>query len=50
MKTYCEPTLDVRIFDSDIDTEIVRTSSDPNAVFNANDVFGNDPGFWEVKK
>lgn len=47
MKTYQEPTLEIRIFGSDVNTtDILQTSKDPNATFNKNDVVGDDPGFW----
>ncbi len=44
MKEYCGLTL--RIFTLD-QTDIVTTSNGQFAGYDANDVTGDDPGFWE---
>ena len=45
MKLYCGLTFDIFEFEQ---SDIVATSNGQFANFDANDVMGDDPGFWEV--
>ena len=45
MKVYCRLALSIVEFK---ETDIVTTSNGQFAAFDANDVMGDDPGFWEV--
>ena len=45
MKLYCGLTLIIFEFEQ---ADIVATSNGQFATFDANDVTGDDPGFWEV--
>lgn len=44
MKFYCRLALTIFEFDQ---TDIVTTSNGQFAGYDANDVMGDDPGFWE---
>ena len=45
LKVYCRLALTIVEFEQ---TDIIVTSNGQFAAFDANDVMGDDPGFWEV--